>query len=202
MKRAIFAATLFLLMTTYVFSQDTTSTVTPKHTIESDFTSYLGFLVNKEFAKSMEYMVPEFFDIFPKEQMIQVMEQTFNDPNMEFELKDPKILGVGDIAEIEGKFYAKLRYGNKMNMKILGEEEESEEDKEMRIKFTKLSFEQTFGPENVSYNSESDSYQIYSEKDVVAISENGISDWKFLVVEEKQKFILEKLVPEQVLDME
>ena len=172
-----------------------------QNTIRIDFNNYLEAIVSKEFSKSMDYIVPEFFEIFPKEQMIKVMEQTFNNPEMEFELKDPKILEIGKIKEVDDRFYSKLRYSNLMNMKIVSEEEETEEEKKMRNNLMKLSFEQTFGSGNVEYNSETEFFQIYSEKEVIAISDNGKTEWKFLVVEEKQKFILEKIVPEEVLKM-
>lgn len=172
-----------------------------QNTIRSDFKNYLNAITTKQFSKSMDFIVPEFFEIFPKEQMIKVMEQTFNNPEIEFELKDPKILGVGKTKKVDNKFYSKLRYSNMMNMRIVSDEEETDEEKKMRINLMKLSFEETFGSGNVDYNSETDFFQIYSEKEVIARSENGKSAWKFLVIEEKQKFIVEKLVPEEVIKM-
>lgn len=173
-----------------------------QNTIKTDFYKYLDAISNKEFSKSMDYIVPEFFEIIPKEQMIKAMEQTFNDPEMEFDLKDPKILEIGNIKEVNNRFYSKLRYSNLMNMKIVSEEEEeTEEEKKMQNSLMKLSFEQIFGSANVEYDSETNFFQIYSEKEVIAISDNGKTDWKFLVVDEEQNFILEKLVPEEVIKM-
>ncbi|MEZ4847302.1 MAG: hypothetical protein R3B93_01440 [Bacteroidia bacterium] len=196
---SIFA--MIILISSCGTSKKAKTLIENQNTIRIDFNNYLEAITNKEFSKSMDYIVPEFFEIFPKEQMIKVMEQTFNNPEMEFELKEPKILEIGKIKKVNERFYSKLRYSNLMNMKFKGEEEETEEEKKMRNNLMKLSFEQTFGSENVEYNSEADFFQIYSEKEVIAISDNGKTEWKFLVVEEKQKFILEKLVPEEVIKM-
>lgn len=171
-----------------------------KKNITTEFTEYLNTIVNKEFEKSMEYITPEFFDIVPKPQLIKLMHQTFNNPMMEIEIKNPKILEIEDVQIIENKYYALLSYSNQMNIKIKNEEdeEESEEDKKNRINMARMSFEQTFGPDNVYYNEKTEFFEIQSQKDVYGISENGETDWKFLVIEKKQKFILEKILPKDL----
>ena len=171
-----------------------------KKNIKSEFTEYLNSIVNMEFEKSMEYITPEFFEIIPKSQMIKLMEQTFNNPAMEFEIKNPKILNVQDSENINKKYYSLLTYSNQMNMKINNEEEETEDEMKMRINMLKLSFENTFGSGNVIYNEETGFFEIQSKKDVYAISDNGQTNWKFLVVEKKQKLILEKILPEQLAE--
>jgi len=185
---------LFLTICTVGISQDY------KKKIESEFTEYLNSIVNMEFEKSMEYITPEFFEIVPKSQMIKLMEQTFNNPAMEIEIKNPKILTVNDSQNIENKYYSLLTYSNQMNMKINGEESETADEKTTRINLTKLSLEQTFGSENVKYNDETGFFEIQSQKEVYAFSENGESDWKFLVIEKKQKMILDKLLPKELAE--
>jgi len=192
-KQIIFSF-LFLIISSTGNAQDY------KKTIEIEFTEYLNSIVNKNFAKSMNYVIPEFFEIIPKSQMIKLMEQTFNNPSMEFELKNPKILSIDDAQKIEEKFYSLLSYSNQMNMKILNEGEETEDEKKMRIGLTKLSFEQNFGSENVKYNKETDFFEILVEKQVYSISKDGKKDWKFLVIEKKQKVLLEKLLPKELVE--
>jgi hypothetical protein len=183
---------LFLTISTIGIAQDY------KNELKKEFNDYLSTIVNMEFEKSMEYIIPEFFEIIPKSQMIKVMKQAFNNPSMEIEITNPKIIEVKDKKEIENKYYSLLTYSNQMNMKIEGEDEETEDEKTTRINLTKLSLENTFGSENVEYNKETDFFQIQSQKDVYGISNNGENNWKFLVVEKKQKMILEKLLPKEL----
>ena len=192
-KQIIFSV-LFLIISSTGNAQDY------KKTIEIEFNEYLNSIVNKNFAKSMNYVIPEFFEIIPKSQMIKLMEQTFNNPSMEFELKNPKILSINDAQKIEEKFYSLLSYSNQMNMKILNEGEETEDEKKMRIGLTQLSFEKNFGSENVKYNKETDFFEILVEKQVYTISKDGKTNWKFLVIEKKQKVLLEKLLPKELVD--
>jgi hypothetical protein len=183
---------LFLTISTIGIAQDY------KNELKKEFNDYLSTIVNMEFEKSMEYIIPEFFEIIPKSQMIKVMKQAFNNPGMEIEIKNPKIIEVKDKKEIENKYYSLLTYSNQMNMKIDGEDEETEDEKTTRINLTKLSLESTFGSENVEYNKETEFFEIQSQKDVYGISKNGENNWKFLVVEKKQKMILEKLLPKEL----
>ena len=191
MKKHLLIA-LLLTVSTFGYSQD------HKRNIEVQFTEYLNSIVNMEFDKSVEYLVPEFFEIIPKSQMIKVMEQTFNNPSMEIEIKNPKVLSINDSQKIEEKYYSLLTYSNQLNMKMSNDEPETEDEKAARIDMTKLYLEQTFGSENVDYNEKTDFFEIQSQKDVYAISKDGLTEWKFLVIEKDQKIILEKLLPKEL----
>jgi hypothetical protein len=191
LKQKLFTI-LFLTISTIGIAQDY------KNELKKEFNDYLSTIVNMEFEKSMEYIVPEFFEIIPKSQMIKVMKQAFNNPGIEIEITNPKIIEVKDKKGIENKYYSLLTYSNQMNMKIDGEAEETKDEKTTRINLTKLSLESTFGSGNVEYNEKTDFFQIQSQKDVYGISENGENNWKFLVIEKKQKMILEKLLPKEL----
>jgi hypothetical protein len=173
-----------------------------KKEIEQTFQNYLTAIINQDFDKSMNFISEDFFKIIPKEQLILLMEKTFNNPEIEFELKDPKIIEIKDSELIENKYYSLLTYSNKMNMKFNrnNENQETEEDYKLRMSLTKVSLEQNFGQKNVNYNDSSNFFEIYVEKQVYAISTNGQTDWKFIVLEKKQKPILERVLPKQLTD--
>ncbi|WP_405368892.1 hypothetical protein [Nonlabens sp. Asnod2-A12] len=184
---------LFITVSSIALAQET------KNQIQADFTNYLNSIVNMELEKSLDYMPTEFFDIIPKAKMLEVMKQTFNNPDMEIDIKNPTILKIDDAQKIENKYYSLLTYSSQMDMKINGEEQETEEDKKLRISMTKTAFQQSFGAENVVYNDTTGFFEIQSQKDVYGISDNGKTGWKFLVLEKNQKVILEKLLPAQLI---
>lgn len=165
-------------------------------TIKKDFTNYLNLITDKKFEKAMDYIPAIFFEIFPKEQMIKLMEQTFNSSDIEIQIDKAQILNVDAIEKIEDTFFSKIRYIQGMKLRLKGDEETTE----MTKKLMKISFEKSFGKENVSYNEETKFFNIKSTKDAVAISKNNKKDWKFLVVEKKSKFILEKILPKKIFD--
>ena len=128
------------------------------------------------------------------------MDQTFNNPEMEFAIKNPKILVVNDSQRIEDKYYSLLTYSNQLDMKMDSEDPETEDEKKARINLTQLYLEETFGSGKVGYNEGTEFFEIQSQKDVYAISENGQTDWKFLVIEKEQKMILDKILPKELVD--
>ena len=185
---------LFFTISTIGFCQD------HKREIEGQFLNYNNLIIKKDFNKSMAYLPEEFFEIIPKEQMIMVMEKTFSNPEMEFELKSPKIDEISEVEKIGDKFYVLLTYSSPMKMKFTNSEEQEEGENKLRINMLKMSMEQMFGSENVKYDEETEFFDIVAKKQAYAISGNGKSDWRFLVIEKKQKFILDKLLPAQLVE--
>lgn len=184
---------LFLIcMTTLGYAQDI------KQTINQEFMAYQDAIINKEFEKSLDYIIPGLFEIYPRQQMLQLMENTFNDPTIKYEIKNTAINQIEDIKEIEGKFYALLTYSNQMNIKYLGDEKDTEEQKKAKAGFIKVSLENTFGSNNVAYNPATEFFEVKAEKNVYAISENGKTDWKFLMIEKEQKVIMDQLLPAEL----
>jgi len=125
---------VFLQVSTTAFCQDN------KKEIELKFNEYLNSMINKDFEKSMNYISDDFFKIVPKSQMILLLEKTFNNPDLEFKLREPKIIEIKDIELIDNKYYSLLKYSNKMDMKFLiKEKKEIEDEHKLRINLTKLS---------------------------------------------------------------
>lgn len=182
-----------------------------KKTIETEFGDYINSIVNKDFEKSTNYMIPEFFDLIPKSQMIAVMEETFNDPEIEIQIKNPKIIEIKDSKKIGNKHYALLSYSNVMTMKFIDTPDEnveqSAEDLETKMEeiksrnnLTRESLESSFGKENVTYDPQNSFFSIFSKKNVYAVSDNGSSGWKFVVIEKKQLPLLKKILPKELTD--
>ncbi|MEQ8337648.1 MAG: hypothetical protein RIA62_09890 [Cyclobacteriaceae bacterium] len=167
-----------------------------KNEIKTEFLEYLNSLLDKDFENSVEYILPEFFSIVPKDQMIRIMDQTFNNPEMIIELKNPKVLKIGNAQKIESKYYVILSYSNNMNMRFLELDINDSDEIEMMTH----TMVQTFGSENVKYIDETGFYEIYSVKQVCAISKDGSSDWKFLVLEKSQKEILKRVLPSSIIN--
>jgi hypothetical protein len=188
-------ALLFIafLMSICGFSQ------TYKTQIDQEFNQYLDLVMHKKFDKSMDYLIPEFFELFPKAKIVEAMEKVFNNPAVEFEIKNNTIENIADLQHIRNKYYAMMTYSNQMNMRIKNDKVETDDDKKMRIEMIKLTLQNKFGSNNVNYNSATDFFEVHVVKQAVAISTDGVTQWKFLVFEENQRALLEKLVPKELL---
>ncbi len=172
---------------------------TYKTQIDQEFNQYLDLVMHKKFDKSMDYLIPEFFELFPKDKIVASMEQVFNNPAVEFEIKNNTIEKIEDLQKIKNKFYALMTYSNQMNMRLKSDKVETNDDKKMRIEMIKLTLKNKFGSKNVNYNATTDFFEVHVTKQAIAISTDGISQWKFLVFEENQRAILEQLVPKELI---
>ena len=74
----------------------------------------------------------------------------------------------------------------------------SSDGKEQDTAATKAALIKQFGQNNVSYDAAIDTYKIFVVKDVIANSKDK-QNWTFVVIEEKQKPILEKFIPKELL---
>jgi len=198
----LFGAFLFLIfVSSCVTTKKASTIINKKNTINSDFNGYIAAIMKKEFNKAMDYMIPEFFEIIPRSQMIDVIEQIFNDPEIDFKIVEPNILDYRKIIKIENKYYTKLTYSNVLKMRFTPTEVESAEEKELRTSYLISAYNEKYGEQNVAYNPETEFYEITEIKDLIGASQNGISDWKFVVVQKEQMAILEKIVPQEIIDM-
>ncbi len=167
--------------------------------LDRDFMEYHDLIVHQELEKSMEFMLPEIFEIIPMDQMLVMMKQVYNNPDMEFRVDRPKDVTYGEPQKIDVKYYSEISYTYDMKIRYLNleESEEGAED-EMGKEFIKSALELAYGEGNVEYDEETDFYEIHAVKKAYGVSENGTSDWKFVVVEPKQKLMLEKILPKEL----
>lgn len=185
--KPVFSFFCFLLLVITSEAQDY------KDQIRADFTKYVTHLAQKEFPQSMDYMNPAFLKVVPKDKLIEVMEKTFNNPEIEIELDSTEIMSVDDKKLIKGENFAKLKYTNLLRMKFNAEGKEKINTDE-----TFANLKEQFGEENVRFDKTSEFFTIRVYKNVVANSKD-LQRWTFVVVEERQKSILVKFLPEEML---
>ncbi len=188
-----FLTLIFITASITAFSQEY------KKNIEKEFSAYLQLILNGDFEQSTEYIMEEMFEYIPKETLVSLMESMLNDPDIKMSIKDSKVIEINDSKEIEGKHYAILIYSNLMTMELVKQEDETEEEYSSRVDLTISSLKITFGPENVTYSGEGP-IEIYARKRACAVSLNGESQWKFITIQEKQRFLLEKILPKELIE--
>jgi hypothetical protein len=200
MKRTLL---LLLLISNLTFSQtaENTKNKNYKENLNKAFIEYNDLILDQNFEKSMDFMLPEFFEIIPRNQMVLLMKKTYNNPDLEFKADKPKNIKYGELKQIEEKYYSEISYDYDIKIKFNNvEKSEDEEQNKLTLNLMKLNLEKTFGSGNVNYNEKTEFYDINSNKNAIGISKNGINNWKFLVIEKKQKFILEKILPKEITE--
>jgi hypothetical protein len=159
---------------------------------------YLKIVETKDSEKIMDYMYPKFFELYPREMMVKVMDQSMKDPSLEIELMDSKILEISEAATVDSITFSKVSYSFVMTMKyVVTADNPAPEDE--TINFTKNIFDQMYGKENVSFNAEMKKFRIFAKKEMLALKTPRLSEWKVLGLEENLKPILKKIIPDTIL---
>jgi hypothetical protein len=191
---------VFILL--LIFSHIALNAQSDGSSIKKEFETYIDLLINKKFDQSLNYITEEIFTVVSREQMLATFEKTFSDPNVILELGKPIILNVRSIQKENTKFYSILKYKSKNRMKILSEESfESAQDKNEQLEFMKNSFIEQFGEENVSFDKETEFFDFTATKEVICVSLNGMSDWKFIEASKAQKDFFITFIPAAVIDL-
>jgi hypothetical protein len=194
---------------TYVFLLATTLTgfsQTAKKEIETDFDTYLSAIINQEFNKALDYTAEGIFELIPREQLLVVMQSAFNSEAMSFTFDNTNIKDINEPELINEKYYATLSYSNDMYISFINdsledaEDEDLQEKKELQQSLMLVSFYKNFGEENVTYLEDEDQYKIGVQKQVIAESPNGETNWKFIVIEKNMKPILEMFLPSEIIE--
>lgn len=166
---------------------------TYKDDVQTQFFDYTALLINKDFSKSIDCLNPDFLKIVPKDQLLIIMEKTYNNPALDFEISRPTIISIDGKISINGREYVKFEYSNYLTLRFI-----AEDGKIQDTALTKVALENKFGQNNVAYNSQTDQYKILVFKKVIADSRDH-KKWTFVVVEENQKPILERFLPKELL---
>ena len=169
-----------------------------KKNVAKDFNSYMETLVNKEFAKTVEYH-PEFvFQSTSKKQMIQGLEKTYNNPAFTFKIDSYAIDKIGRAYKSDSLFYRVIKYQVNMNKKLNSLDKKSAKDKEAFLRILEMQLLSQYGFGNVTLNKKTDFFKIKEKSKVCAISKDGIKDWKFIVLNYEQRESLKLLLPKKL----
>jgi hypothetical protein len=187
---------LLIFVSTVTFCQDF------KKEIETSFMGYVNALMKKDFDKAIGYISADLFEVIPKDQVKQSLKEAFDNPKMEFQIKKTIINEINNPKKADDQYYALFTYSNTLNIKPLElhDSQKTEEELALKANVIKLSLDQDYGAEHVEYNPQSKTFEVYSEQQVYAISLNGKTNWKFIVIDPRKMPIFEKALPKKVTD--
>jgi hypothetical protein len=167
--------------------------------LEKTLAAYLKVVEAKDNATALEYMYTPFFKLVPKATLLKYLNDAMNNPDVELKIYDCKIDNIGEIKKIDSLEYCKVTYTGNFSM-VYNYDDKDEKAKEEVINTTIGLFNELYGKENVNYDKPTNMYVLKIKKYMLAIKGLSESDWKILGIEEKQKNMLLKVVPKEMLD--
>ncbi len=186
--RKLFA--LFLLVTIAVNGQEIDD-------LKTNWNDYNQLIKTGEIEDAMTYVNQGIFEVLPKEQMVDIMKSIFETPGMEIQFKEQEITNFNDPKVINNKTYLLFDYYQVMDMKL---ESVTMEDTDMQSMMLSQ-FQKQFGDDKVSYNKDTNFFKIKAVKKALGMYDPEIGDWRFLTLEDGQRFLLEKFLEEDVLKL-
>lgn len=146
-----------------------------------------------DFEKMLDFTYPKVFDIAPKDQMLEMMTNTFENEQMSIKIEkiDPKF-SFGEIQKIDKHVFCKFSHDNKMKLTFKNDISGSEE---MIIEMLK----ENTGATDVNYDVNTKSFNATLRVNVLAIADELTkNNWKFITLE-KEKAMLSMLFSEDII---
>lgn len=186
---------LFLTLLAFsVFKFNAQSTL-----IKERFLTMQQLLLDKKFTASLDYTAEELFTVVPKERLVATMEATFNNPKMQIVSELPEVLSISEVFRAKDKFYAILDIVGDQKIRILDEKNEALGLDDRLLYALNLKFKQQYGSKNVIFNEKTKFFTVKVAQNIIAISLDGATEWKFVAIDNLQIEVISKLLPAEVL---
>jgi len=172
-----------------------------KEGIKKRFGEFYTLIAAGKTEQSMEYIPDAFFTIIPKEQMVSMMKSVMNNKDLDYRILDYSITEVKDSTMINNNCYSILKYTSNMTMKFKNIDTIRAAGKRKEtLNLLKISLGNSFGVDNVKLDEPTGTFSITSHKKSCAVLQNGQSEWKFINIEARQRVILEKIIPKEIIE--
>lgn len=160
--------------------------------IEGQFRDFNALIAEKNFDKALDlYANEDFLKIFPKDQMVQLMDQMFNMEGIDFKIYKPEDIAVSkDVVKEGDKSYIKINYRQSLDIKLNMPNVTNDQ--------FYAALQEEFGADHVKFNDSTKFFEVRMGKEAIASSHN-LKNWKFTVIEKKQIPILRQFIPIQFL---
>lgn len=183
----------FLFLTFVLINAQST-----QQNIKRDYINYTQFILDKKFDQALEYTNPKFFEYYSREEFKDAMESAFNTPGLELKLSLPNEFKIGEVKNKDKIDYVKMNVVSLFEMKITEMNFDNQDD--ANFKYVVSALEEEYGVGNVIFNKETKFFKITDNSEVIASSLDNKKTWKFLVIDSNLKSIIEKIIPQEILN--
>lgn len=159
---------LFLLTSVVTFAQDLTS-------LKNDAQKVFDFTIAKNYDATLDYTYPKVFDIIPREQMLEVLNNMLDNESMSITIENvrPDFTFSNELVINKAKYYV-IEHNNRMIMKF---KTELGEEKDAMLEY----LTQSMPSYKVSFDEKTKSFIVDGKAKIIAISDEITKGtWKFL----------------------
>jgi hypothetical protein len=150
------------------------------------------------FERIMDYTYPKLFTIVTREQMIEVMNNTFNNDEIKISMDSLKVDSVYKEFKLQANSYAKIKYSMKLVMKFKEDTTATENEKNKMNESMLAAMQGQFGKANVITDS-AGCLHIKVVTNMVAIKDEYAKEWCFVNLKEGDP-LTKELLTDELLD--
>ena len=163
--------------------------------LNSRLQTYMSASQQLDFDKVMDLMHPRLFTVAPREQLIETMEQAFNNPQLTIRFDSMRVLAISPAFQLAKETYRKVDYFMQMTITL----NDSLDLRQQALSDAmKKSFSAGFPGKEVQINPEKNTIHVAGLDLMFAIKGPGVVEWMFLGYEKKNPQLLKHLYPQQV----
>ena len=188
---------LLVLTNISLFSQS------DKEAILRTFKEYSVHVENKDNTNLVEYLHPKMFEFAPKEMLIEMMDNAFADKTISMTFGEMRIDSLSEIMLDKTNKYCLIYHNFDMTMQMLPTND-SEEAMNITRETALLTYDymqQAYGEENIKFDKENASFEIYMSSKTFAIEDEQTDGWKFIEAKKDSHSLLKNILPESVFNM-
>lgn len=150
---------------------------------------YADAMIDREWAKSLDYVYPALFDVVPREIMEQAISTTFNDTSVvKMGFKSLELLEVSDIYEEEELSYSFADYGMVMTMTSVGNQSDAQ------IETLRSAMAMQFGEESIEVKGRT--LYITVNNKMAVIRKSGEDKLYMLEIKDELKQVMQSFMSE------
>jgi hypothetical protein len=153
-----------------------------------------------ELNKVLDYTYAKLYSIVPREQMLEVLQNTFENEQMSIKLDSLRIDSIYPVFKLETGSYAKVIYSFNMFMNIKYPEGDSlsVEEKKEKNDFMVSALGGQYGENNVSIDPVTGFLKIQITSPMVAVKDQHAKQWSFVNLKEKDP-LMDRLFNKEIL---
>lgn len=182
---------LFLCSTLISCSQNHEEEITIK------FNEYGQTFIKKNYQKAInEYMYEDYFTVFPKDSLLNMLNDTYNNNIYNVNIHEFKTTNVHDLQTIDGNSYVFLNYSFKSEFVI----NKNIQLKKELIERVLNNADNLFGKNSAKYIESDGRFEINATRKALAIKKNNDRTWKFLIVEKHYIPYIKGILPDSIIE--
>lgn len=185
MKKAILTV-LFTFAALGLKAQD-------KASLEKNANLTLEYTIKANYAALMDLTYPKLFELFPKEQMLEMMPKMLNGDGFSITiLNAPPNFAFGDIKKVSGGSYVVIKYDTRMKMAFTEPMGDAELEQMMPL------FKKSMGTDNITFDRKQNAFYINKRTQMIGAADKLTNnEWRFLNNDNPE--LLKKLLSADVL---